>query len=105
MNIVMVQAWMTLGENALIFSLFLVFKNSFMSVGVMGWLATFPSMSDIFALQPTRRYAPQAFTQGVASASSSLSLITLMTPLIIRVPKVTGTLEANVDKSGMTRDI
>ena len=83
----------------------MVFTISFKLVGFMGQLGTFLSMSDIFTLQPARRYVTQAFTQRVASALSSLSFITVMSLPIIRVSKITGTLEAHLDKSGMTRAV
>ena len=62
----------------------------------MGQFMTFLSTSDVFAVQPARRYVTWAFTQGVASALSSASFITLMTLPIVGVPKVTETLLTNL---------
>ena len=72
---------------------------------VLGLVSDFLSMSDVFALQPARRYVTQVLTQGVVNTLSSLFFITLMTLPIIRVPMITGTLEVNSDKSRMTRTI
>ena len=64
--------------------------------------AVWSSSTMAAALCMDRSCVTQAFTQGVARASISFSLITFMTCLIIGVPKITGTCTMKSDKSGIT---
>ena len=52
-----------------------------------------------------KRCAALAFAHGIAKTSTSISLITFTTHLIVGVPRMTGTVTAKLEKSGMIRAI
>ena len=71
----------------------------------MVWLVTFSSMNGVVDPQPSWRYTTWTFTPRVAVVLSSLSFSALMAFLIIGMPTITVTHEANSDRSGMAKAV
>ena len=65
---------------------------------------SFPTSSGAILLT-SKRCAALAFTHGIARASISASLITLITQPMVGVPRMMGTLVTKLEKSGMNRPI
>ena len=74
-------------------------------VEFMVWLVTFSSMNDVADPWPIWRYTTWTFTARVAVMLSSPSFSALMAFLIIGMPTITVTHEANLDRSGMAKAV
>ena len=86
-------------------SAFLVVMIPLYSLGSDFPATTLPSSFVSVAHQTVRSKATWAFTQGIAKASISFSLIAFMMWFIVGVPKIMGTHATKFDKSGNTRAI
>ena len=76
------------------------------SLSLISSFSSWPSSTSMGIILCTdRRCATVAFAYGIAKASISAFLITLTTWPIVGIPKITGTLAAKLEKSGITRAI